>query len=44
MKKNKIKESWETLELISTELDMIQKEIEILKEINETFQSWKLNK
>ena len=44
MKKNKIKESWETLELISTRLDMIQKEIEILKEINETFQSWKLNK
>ena len=44
MKKNKIKESWETLELISTRLDMIQKEIEILKEINETFQNWKLNK
>ena len=44
MKKNKIKESWETQELISTRLDIIQKEIEILKEINETFQNWKLNK
>jgi len=37
MKKNKIKESWETQFLT-------KREIEILKEINETFQNWKLNK
>ena len=37
MKKNKIKESWETRFLT-------KREIEILKEINETFQNWKLNK
>ena len=37
MKKNKIKESWETQFLT-------KREIKILKEINETFQNWKLNK
>ena len=37
MKKNKIKKSWETQFLT-------KREIEILKEISETFQNWKLNK